>query len=443
MLDGWSVDGLDQTGLSQKAGPVVSDLTLTRERSEDRAKLVGEAQADSLLAFDQLVSVSPATVAASSPQRTVTVASTSVTPVGAEISHPDLPHLSPRELEERLREASLPGGYVGVDAAKHASLLGGRQTTANLFVVGVAVQLGAVPVSPLRMREAIELNGVAVEANAAAFEWGRRWADNPTEVDSVMAAAAIDTTEVKTGPLPTSLSRRIDRLLAGLDGSGPEEMVACGDLAGLLTMLTSDLVAYQNAAYAHRFIDLVGTVAAAEQRVTGRAAELTTAVAQGYHKLLAYKDEYEVARLMLSEDGLAAVRAAGGSPGGVTWHLHPPALRAAGRRGKIRFGPWSRPVFVALARSNRLRGTRLDPFGRTDIRRLERQLPVEYAAAIAEVAQRLTAGNLDEAVALAALPEMVRGFESLKLRRAADYRARLASGLAVFGRSSASPVAAT
>ena len=442
MLDGWDVDGLDQTGLSQKAGPVVSDLTLTRERSEDRAKLVGEAQADSLVAFDQLVAVSPATVAASSRDRTVTVASTSVTPVGAEISHPELPHLSARQLEERLRAASVPGGYIGVDAAEHARLLVGLQTTANFFVVGVAVQRGAVPVSPLRMREAIELNGVAVEANVAAFEWGRRWADNPTQVDSVMEATAIDTTKVKTGPLPASLARRIDHLMAGPHGAGAGKMDAVSDLGDLLTMLASDLVAYQDASYAHRFLDLIGIAAAAEQQATGRAAELTAAVARGYHKLLAYKDEYEVARLMLSEDGLAAVREAGGSPGRVTWHLHPPALRAAGMRGKIRFGPWSRPLFVALARSKTLRGRRLDPFGRTDMRRLERQLPVEYAAAIAEVARRLTAGNLNEAVALAALPEMVRGFESLKARRAADYRARLTAGLAVFGRSPA-PTEAT
>jgi indolepyruvate ferredoxin oxidoreductase len=464
MLDGWDVDGLDQTGLSQKAGPVVSDLTLTRDRAKDRAKLVGEAQAHTLLAFDQLVAVSPATIAACSPERTVTVASTGVTPVGAEISHPEMSHLSAGELEARLRAATAPGSYIGVDAAEHARLLGGLETAANLFVVGVAVQIGAVPVSPLRVREAIELNGVAVAANVAAFEWGRRWAEQPAQVDSVMAAASIDPTRVTTEPLPRSLSLRLDDLLAGPDGADPgitDELTGIrneltgirNELTGirnertgirdLLAMLASDLVSYQDAGYAGRFVDLVEAAAVAERRATGQVGRLTATVARGFHKLLAYKDEYEVARLMLSDDGLAAVRAAGGAPERVTWHLHPPALRAAGMRNKIGFGPWSRPLFVVLARSKRLRGTRLDPFGRTEIRRLERQLPAEYAAAVRQVAGRLTADNIDEAVALADLPEMVRGFESLKLRRAAEYRARLAGALAGFDTSPARPVAAS
>jgi indolepyruvate ferredoxin oxidoreductase len=324
-----------------------------------------------------------------------------------------------------LRAASVPGGYIGVDAAMHAKLLAGHETAANLFIVGVAVQRGAVPVSPLRVREAIELNGVAVSANQAAFEWGRRWADSPAEVDRAMTAASIEVTQVTTGPLPASLARRVEDLMAVADGPDPGQAGGLGDLCDLVTMLASDLVSYQDVGYAHRFVDLVAAVAASEQQATGRVGELTYAVARGYHKLLAYKDEYEVARLMLSPDGLAAVDAAGGSADRVTWHLHPPALRAAGMRKKIGFGPWTRPLFVALARSKRLRGTRLDPFGRTDIRRLERQLPVEYADAIAAVARRLNAANLDDAVALASLPDMVRGFESLKARRAAEYRARL------------------
>jgi indolepyruvate ferredoxin oxidoreductase len=341
--------------------------------------------------------------------------------------------VSPRELEERLRAASIPGGYISVDAAKHAKLLAGLEAGANLFIVGVAVQRGAVPVSPLRLREAIELNGVAVSANLAAFEWGRRWADSPAKVDSVMTGPSSEATQVTTRPLPASLARRVEDLTAGPAGPDPGKADGLADLRDLVTMLASDLVSYQDVAYAHRFVDLVAAVAAAEQRAIGRVGEFTDAVARGYHKLLAYKDEYEVARLMVSEDGLAAVGAAGGSADRVTWHLHPPALRAAGMRKKIGFGPWSRPLFVALARSKRLRGTRLDPFGRTDIRRLERQLPVEYAAVIGAVTGRLNAANMDDAVALASLPDMVRGFESLKARRAVEYRARLADRLAAFG----------
>ncbi len=410
MLDGWDVDGLDQTGLSQKAGPVVSDLTLARGVHVERAKLVGEAQADVLLAFDQLVAATPATLAAASPDRTVTIASTSSPPVGARISRPEAPQPSSVELGCRLSESSRPGGYLALDAPRYAAALTGMAATANLLLVGVAVQRGVLPVSVKHVREAIALNGIAVDANVAAFEWGRRWVADPDSVDALVRRRSIPTTEVAVRPLAPSLARRIDRL-----GAGSADR-------GVLAMLGSDLVAYQDAAYCARWLDLLEGVAAAESSVgAGETRELTMAVARSYHKLLAYKDEYEVARLMLSEDGLAAARAVGGDQAAVTWHLHPPALSGAGVKGKIRFGPWSRPAFAALARAKRLRGSAFDPFGRAPVRVLERQLPVEYEAAIDAILPHLSAANLAAAVEIARLPELVRGFERLKVERAASY----------------------
>jgi indolepyruvate ferredoxin oxidoreductase len=431
MLDGWEVAGLDQTGLSQKAGPVVSDLTLTRPaptsgddpralRRPPRSKLVGEAQADLLIALDQLVAVSPTVLAASSAERTVTIASTSTTPVGAQISNPRLAHLSPRQLRTRLEAASRPGGYSAVDASAFASALTGVGTTAHLFLVGVAVQRGDVPVAASRLRQAIELNGVAVDANVAAFEWGRRFVVDRAGVEAIVARRRPAPTPVTTGPLPAALARRMERLAGG----SPQHE--------LLRMLTADLVDYQGRSYAGRFLDLVERARAAEQRVEPGIGpgRLTVAVARSYHKLLAYKDEYEVARLMIGDDGLAAARVVGGASGQITWHLHPPALRAAGVARKMRFGPRSAPMFAVLAKGRRLRGTRLDPFGRSAVRRLERELPVEYAAAIGWVAGGLSAAELGAAVEIAELPDMVRGYEDLKLRRAADYRAELSRRLA-------------
>ncbi|HLH46738.1 MAG TPA: indolepyruvate ferredoxin oxidoreductase family protein [Acidimicrobiales bacterium] len=415
MLDGWDVDGVDQTGLSQKAGPVVSDLILTRPgATREGAKLVGEAQADALVAFDELVAVAPTTIAASAAERTVVVASTTVTPTGTEVVAPQHRRRAPGELAERLRAASSPSGYLGVDSAAYARALTGVQTTANLFLVGVAVQRGAVPVSPEHVRYAIELNGVAVEANVAAFEWGRRWAADPGRVDQEVAVRAPDATPVTASPLPGRLARRVDALVGGTPA---EDVVA---------LLAADLVDYQDRRYAGRFLDLVEQAALAEARAAGAAGEFTVAVARGYHKLLAYKDEYEVARLMLHPDGLAAARAVGGPDPKVTWHLHPPTLRSAGLRSKVRFGSASRPLFEALARGKRLRGTPLDPFGRAPVRRLERELPEEYAAAVGRITGVLSAGNRAEAAAVASLPELVRGYEELKLRRAAGYRAELA-----------------
>jgi indolepyruvate ferredoxin oxidoreductase len=237
-------------------------------------------------------------------------------------------------------------------------------------------------------------------------------------VDETVAARAVDETRVTTKPLPERLSRRVEDLVGGADH------------ASLLRMLTADLAEYQDVAYARRFLDLVETAAAAERRVDAPAGAFTVAVARNYHKLLAYKDEYEVARLMVGEDGLAAARAVSGGDAGITWHLHPPAFRAAGVRRKTPFGEWSRPMFVALAAGKRLRGTRLDPFGRAEVRRLERELPVEYASAVEEIARRLTADNVDAAVEIASLPDMVRGYETLKLRRAEAYRTALTVRLA-------------
>jgi indolepyruvate ferredoxin oxidoreductase len=255
-----------------------------------------------------------------------------------------------------------------------------------------------------------------VEANQAAFEWGRRWVTDPAAVDALIAFRSEDVAVVAP-PLPAPLDRRVARIpVTGADEAH-------------LRLMCADLVAYQDRRYAGRWLELVERVAAAEAGVGG-TGDLTSAVATSYHKLLAYKDEYEVARLMLGDDGLAPARAVGGERPRITRHLHPPALSALGVDRKVRFGPATRPAFAALARARWLRGRRLDPFGRTEVRTLERRLPVEYAAAVDAVLGRLTAAGLPAAAELARLPDCIRGYEVLKLRRAAAYRTELAERLA-------------
>lgn len=419
MLDGWNVDGLDQTGLSQKAGPVVSDLTLSHAGPARRSKLVGRGQADLLLAFDQLVAASPGVIVANADERTVTVASTTVTPVGAQISNPKVRQVAPEELGRRLESETSDGRYLAVDAALYAHVLTGVQTTANVFLVGVAVQKGYIPITPHRLREAVTLNGVEVDANIGSFEWGRRWAANPGAVDRLVASRANEP-YVDTKPLPEKLADRVTTLVRGTEHHR------------LLEMLTADLVDYQDSSYAEKFLDLLRKVQIAATDAGDKSGRLLAAVASGYHKLLAYKDEYEVARLMLSPDGLAAAREVGGDRMRVAWHLHPPALRGLGIHNKTRFPGWSRPVFKLLSRGKRLRGTPFDPFGRAHVRRLERALAFEYAATINQVIERLTADNLDCALKIAALPDMVRGYESLKVKRAEDYRGELTALLDQF-----------
>ena len=211
---------------------------------------------------------------------------------------------------------------------------------------------------------------------------------------------------------------------------GPDaEIDRFGELAGLpaavrarAQWLAADLVEYQDAVLARRFVALVAEAWGAEERAGGDG-RLAAAVAFGYHKLLAYKDEYEVARLLLERPA---------TEGRTTWLLHPPALRAKGLQRKLRLGPWARPALRTLRATRRLRGTPLDPFGRTPLRRTERQLPDEYADAIRTVLGRLGPESLDAAVEIARLPDRVRGFESVKERNVGEYRRSLAELLAAF-----------
>jgi indolepyruvate ferredoxin oxidoreductase len=415
MLAGWSVDGVDQTGLSQKAGPVISDLTFSRGASR-RSNAIGSGQADVIIAFDQLVAAADGVVAAGASGRTVVVAATRETPTGAMISKPETPYPTPERLAARLTGRGDDERYTGLDAAMLADSLTGAAAAANILLLGVAVQQGAVPVPPAAVERAIELNGVAVDANKAAFAWGRRWVVDPDAVERIAGSRVDGGPTVQTVALPRRLRTRVMGL--DLDDAATD----------VVAMLAADLVGYQSVAYAERFLDLIAVARRAERRAGLDDHRFAVAVARGHHKLLAYKDEYEVARLMRSADGLAEARRVAGRPdAAVTWHLHPPVLKALGMDRKLRFDSRSAPLFAALAAGKRLRGTRFDPFGRTDMRRLERALPVEYAEAITQVAGALTADNAEAAVAVAELPDMVRGFEELKLRRAAAYRERLAA----------------
>jgi indolepyruvate ferredoxin oxidoreductase len=197
-------------------------------------------------------------------------------------------------------------------------------------------------------------------------------------------------------------------------------------------MLAADLVAYQDARYAGRFLDTVAEVAEVERSRDGAPGRLTLAVARSLHKLMAYKDEYEVARLLTGPEARAAADAVGGPGATVSWRLHPPLLKALGMSDKVSVPEQvGRPVMLALRGGKRLRGTRLDPFGRTEIRRAERAIVGEYLDAIRSELGVLRAGadpaDFERVVAVAELPMDVRGYEELKMRRIAELRARLAA----------------
>ncbi len=389
MLDGLQVRGLDQTGLSQKAGPVVSDVRLTRgePRASNRATA---GSVDVLLAFDLLVAASDTHVAGAAPGRTVVIASDSVVGTGSMVVHPERPF--PRdEALARLRASSRELSVV--DALHWAVAATGDAATANVYLLGVAVQEGVVPVRAASVEEAISLNGVAVARNLAAFRAGR------ADVDR-------------------------GRLRAGSDVGGAARHEPT---TALVDRLAADLRDYQSARTAARYRRVVERAA-----TTGEDA-FARAVAVHLHRLMAYKDEYEVARLLLLPSSQAAAEAVAGPGARVQWNLHPPVLRSLGVQRKIRIGRWATPVFVVLRAGRRLRGTPFDPFGYTEMRRVERAMVDEYVDAVDRLVRGWSAERSGEAIAIASIPDRVRGYEHLKLERATAARAELAERLAGYG----------
>jgi indolepyruvate ferredoxin oxidoreductase len=352
--DGLAVHGVDQTGLSQKAGPVVSHLRLAPDAAAlAPANRVGAGRAGCYLAFDALVGADPRSLAHAGPDTTAVV-SVSGVPTGSMVRDPGVAAPAAGTLVDRIATAA--GEVVTVDAAGAAQALFGDTMPATFLLVGVAYQAGALPLSADAIEWSIELNGVAVTANTAAFRWGRVAVADPAAFAAATGAGR-DTGPAPAPPLP-----------AGLE---------LGELAGetrrLAAVRAAQLVGYQDVRVARRYLAVVRAAWAAERAVGERTA-YSEAVARGLHRLTAYKDEYEVARLLT--DPAFEARLVAEVPGGTRprYRLHPPLLRALGREEKVALGRWARPGLRALARGKRLRGTPLDPFGHTEVRRLERQL---------------------------------------------------------------------
>ena len=422
MFDGFEVRGLDQIGLSQKAGPVVSDLRLGRG-GEAASNRLGEGQADVLLAFDQLGAASHEGLSRADPERTVVVGSTSQTPTGAVIAHPERSMPDPAELGAVIGAVTRSDCRHWADAHRVTEALFGNAVTANVFVVGMAVQAGALPLSPESVEQAIELNGVAVESNIEAFRWGRTMVGRPSAI-----AAAVESSHSLVSVLPVLDADTADRVEALVRAAGAgADVEDAGYRGGLdLELMARELCAYQSPRLARQLLDFVEAVAAADAERGDGSGRLTVAAARGYFKLLAYKDEYEVARLMLDPAATAEARElAAATAGRVAWKLHPPILRALGMRSKIAV-PVSWTLLIRmLAAMRRLRGSVFDIFGHTAVRRAERRLPPEYRSAVESDLGRLSPAGYEAALARASLPEDVRGYESIKMAGIARIREEL------------------
>lgn len=384
---------LDMTGMSQKNGAVTSHVRIAARPQQLRAQRIATGEADLVLACDMLTAGAADAVAKMRPGRTLALVNRHEQPAGPFARDPDWQFPSD-DLHALIRDACGERAEF-LDATALATALLGDSMGANLFLLGLAFQRGAVPLSLEALLRAIELNGVAVKANVQAFQWGRLAAVDPERVRQQAAPAA----------QPITLQRQ-------------------QSLQALVAHRVALLTAYQNAAYAADYAAFVERVRAAESRAVG-GERLTTLVATQLYRLMAYKDEYEVARLFSAPEFKAQLAAAFEDASKLSYHLAPPTLAAAGGAPrKRRFGAWMGRAFPLLARLKFLRGTAFDPFGRTAERRMERALAAEYRGLIEAELAVLSAARLGHALSVARVPEMIRGYGHVKLAGVAHARAR-------------------
>ena len=422
LLDGLHVLGLDQTGLSQKGGPVVSHLRFF-DGEASGANLIGAGDADCYLGLDLLVAADPKNLTRADPARTLAVVSTSKLPTGDMVAHPDETYPDIDGLLSAIDGATRAGDSVRLDADRMADALLGTAMPANVLALGAAYQAGGIPVSAVSIERAIELNGVAVAANIAAFRWGRVYrrdgADGLVSLAGVAAAATSPEAPVAAPGLGLdsvpARAKAAAKALVQASGLAQVPGPAGAALAEMVERRAADLVDYQSAGLASEYVDFVAAASAREREVMGERTELAAAVAHYLYKLTAYKDEYEVARLHLRPGLRQALRDAVGEYAGYRILLHPPALRALGLKRKISLGPLQRPALAVLKAMRRLRGTPLDLFGYAKVRRVERQLIADYRALMEAELDTLTPDTCERAVKLAQLPEVIRGYEDVKL----------------------------
>lgn len=426
VLDGKHSRTLDMTGLAQKGGAVVSDVKISAEPVEQAAK-VGAGECDLYLCADGLVGADQTNLTVTAADRTVAVLSTTKIPTGRMVVNTS-EHYPPAD-EVAGRIGATARRLVQIDPVGLSEELFGDSAAANMVLVGAAYQAGVLPISAEAIERAIELNGVAINRNLQSFRRGRQAVADPDQLAADIAA-------LHPAPAPRRLTATEAQVAGMVRGAGSSGAPAAGTgsrLAELVQRRVPELIAYQDQAYARRYAQRVEAVRAAEDAVSPGSTVLAEAAAAYLFKLMAYKDEYEVARLAMDPQFAADIKAEFGEEAKIAMRLHPPILRAMGMKNKISLGEWARPAMSALARGKRLRGTRFDVFGMTAARKLERELLAEYERFLDRIVARLRRGGVGvdaawiaRAAAAAELPDMVRGYEDIKEANAAEYRRELA-----------------
>ena len=401
-LEGKGFGAIDMTGLAQKGGAVACHMRVAKDAAQIHAIRAGVGGADLVLGCDLIVTASNKVLESIKPDHTAVVFSDyeMTTADFTRNANLKVPGAALRHaIEARAGRAPVHS----LDAHTFAVKLFGDSIAANMFLLGYAYQLGHVPIGAGALEQAIELNGAAVEMSRSAFRCGRLGAHNAAALKRLLPASAAGTPKAQT-------------------------------LEDLIAYRAAYLRDYQDQALAARYRERLAEIAEAEGSKAPGCHGLADAAARGYHKLLAYKDEYEVARLFTDPafpQALAQQFEAGGK---LSFHLAPPLLarrdKATGEPRKMQFGRWMLPLFRLLAKGKRLRGTGWDVFGYSHERKLERQMIADYEMLLDEIVSRLSPQTHATAVALAALPLEIKGFGHIKLRNYKTAKAREAGLLA-------------
>jgi len=394
-LDGKGVGTQDAGGLAQKGGATWSHIQIANRQGAIYTTKVDTAQADLVIACDSIVAAARYTLTVMQQGRTYVALNTHGTPTASFVKNPDWQF--PGNNCEAAVRASVGDALVGAfDAEQVAEQLLGDSIYTNPLMMGYAWQQGRIPLSFAAIMRAIELNGVQVDNNKAAFEWGRRCAHDLAAVQALFKAQQVI------------------------------QFVKRPSLADTITTRVEFLTGYQDAAYAAQYKAFVEKVQAAEAPLGGGTA-LSEAVARYLFKLMAYKDEYEVARLHTDPAFTARIADMFEGDYKLVHHLAPPLTAKKNEKGELvkrPFGPWMRSAFGLLAKMKGLRGGALDIFGRTEERKMERALIGEYRASIEELLKTLNAGNRALAVDIARIPEEIRGYGHVKERHLAAARTK-------------------
>jgi indolepyruvate ferredoxin oxidoreductase len=375
-IDGLYVTTLDQTGTAQKGGAVVSHILLSRRPVEAPAR-TNTGNADVILGFDLIGVANAELLKIASPEKTTAVLNTNLTPTIDNIRSRTI--AGPERMLEAVQIVTRRGRNIVVDGTRLAEGLFGSHMAVNLFMLGVAWQGGLVPLTLNAIEQAVRLNGVDIDRNLQVFTWGRKYYHDAASVEQLLKPKQQRLVE-------------FDR--------------------------ASELTAYQSVAYAKQYVDFI-------EDVERRAPALAGTVARNLYKLMAYKDEYEVARLLTKPTFESQIKDTWTQVESISYNLHPPMLRKFFKK-KISIGPWFRRPLKLLASMKGLRGGPLDIFGRSKHRRMERELITWYRDLISQVIER----NLPNALEIAALPDQIRGYERIKESSIANVKSRAAEMLA-------------